>query len=117
MLSGDPCADDIPGGSPGSLAVPGRAEKALAEEGKFGLGLCVLGRGKREGHSQWGEWLIQRLGGRRGLRVFEEAARFWAAPASMVCLRTPCCCGSSVNKYINIESLPHASHRASFREE
>ena len=59
--------------------MPGGAEKALAEEGKFGLGLCFSGGVKREGNSQQVEQLLQRLGDGKGLGVFEEAVRFRAA--------------------------------------
>lgn len=53
--------------SSGSLAVPGGAEKTFAEEGKFGLGLCFSGGGKREGHCQQEEQPIQSLGDQKGL--------------------------------------------------
>lgn len=60
--------------------MPGRAEKTLAEEGKFGLGLCFSGGGKREGlvsrrNSPYRVWE-----NRKGLLgVFEEAASFRVA--------------------------------------
>ena len=47
--------------------MPGRAEKTLVEEGKFGLGLCFSGGGKKEGPCEQEEQPIQSLGDQKGL--------------------------------------------------